>query len=241
MQYWGVTDQGRIRKNNQDSFSIIENNANNVLAIVCDGIGGARHGDWASNLVCEKLAESFCDSSAFSGKQSAKKWFKTNLQAVNELIYERSLLSADCRGMGTTAVGLICYKNGILVANCGDSRCYQYEKEELSQVTSDHTVIADLICQGAITAEEARTHPKRHILSRAIGADNEVKIDFFDVAGEAEFVLLCSDGLTGLVSDEEIKKVLGKRGNCEKKAKELLEIANNKGGYDNITVVLLKR
>ncbi len=241
MKYWGVTDRGKIRKNNQDSFVISENEAGNILAVVCDGIGGAKNGDWASNLVSERLAESFQENAAFSNKQSVKKWFTNNIGLTNEIIYQESLLSADCKGMGTTIVALMVYKNGIMVVNCGDSRCYCYYRGALQQLTRDHTVIDDLVKQGALSQEQAQFHPKRHVLSRAVGAEKEVKLDFYQVDDDCDAILLCSDGLSGLLSTKEIENVLKKKESSEIKAKELLEIANNNGGYDNITVVLLER
>jgi len=241
MNYWGLSDQGKIRSTNQDSFIVVKNPAENILAVVCDGIGGARNGDWASNIVVEKLGDEFQETSAFTNIQNCKKWFKAQLKEINNVIYEKSLLSADCKGMGTTVVGLITFKGGIMVANCGDSRCYSYYDDKLTQITVDHTLVSTMVAKGQLSKKDAIKHPKRHVLSRAVGVEKNVKFDFFELEEKKDVLLLCSDGLFGMVNEQEIKKVLKKRFSPEKKAKELLEIANNNGGYDNITVILLER
>ena len=241
MNYWGLSDQGRIRESNQDSFIVVKNINGDFLAVVCDGIGGAKNGDWASALVCQRLGESFQDSGPFTSHQSARKWLKAQIDVVNAEIFQSSLLEADCQGMGTTVVTALIYKNGITVANCGDSRCYELNIEGFRQVSKDHTVVSTLIARGALTEEQALKYPGRHILSKAIGVEKNAKLDFFALDDENLVLLLCSDGLYTMVSDETIAKVLKKRINGVKKVKELLEIANNKGGYDNITVILLER
>jgi len=241
VKYFGLSDQGKTRTSNQDSFIVVKNPASNILAVVCDGIGGAKNGDWASNLVVQKLGEAFQETGTFTSYEICRKWLRTQLNRVNEEIYQKSLLSADCRGMGTTVVALIIHKNGVAIVNCGDSRCYQLQGEHLIQITRDHTIVSALVAKGALSKKEAIEHPKRHILSRAVGAESKTKFDFYNLTNQVETLLLCSDGLFGLVEDEDIERVVKKDCSCEKKAKELLEIANNNGGYDNITVVLLER
>lgn len=241
MNYCGLSDQGRVREDNQDSFIVVKNLSDNILAVVCDGIGGARNGDWASNLVCTKLSDDFRESTAFSSFTAAKKWFKTQIETINAEIFQNSLLNEGCKGMGTTMVGVLLFNNRVLVANCGDSRCYQLNEKGLTQITKDHTLVYDLIEKGALSPKQARMHPGRHILSTAVGVDKNLKVDYYRLDMTDGPILLCSDGLYGMVNNDTIKKVLKKKTTCEKKTGELLDIANNNGGYDNITVVLLER
>jgi len=241
VNYWGLSDQGRIRESNQDSFIVVKNIHGDFLAVVCDGIGGAKNGDWASALVAQRLSESFQDCNIFPNHQSAKKWLKAQVDIVNTEIFQSSLLEAECQGMGTTIVAALIYKNGVTIANCGDSRCYELSDEGFRQVSIDHTVVSTLVAKGALTKEQARKYPGRNILSKAVGVEKNAKLDFFPLGIKSQAILLCSDGLHTMVNDDTINRVLKKKINGEKKVKELMEIANNKGGYDNITVILLER
>ena len=240
MNYWGLSDQGRIRENNEDSFSVTRNTVDNILCVVCDGIGGAKNGEWASNLLSWEMAENFRETGAFNGVNAAKRWLRNQIQLINQEIYQQSLLNANCKGMGTTLVCCLVYKTGIVIACSGDSRCYGYNSQGLTQITKDHTLVNSLVEKGELTPAQAAKHPGRHILSRAIGVDKTAKIDFFNLPLADMTLLFCSDGLHGMISDSSINNVLKRKINGEKKVKELVEIANNQGGYDNITVVLLE-
>ena len=240
MNYCGLSDQGKVRLNNQDSFVVLENSGN-ILALVCDGIGGAKDGDWASSLVTDCLGDSFMKTEKLTTIDEAKAWFVKQVGIANRQIYNRSLTERENRGMGTTLVGVLIMDQIVLAVNCGDSRLYRMKDNVLRQVSNDHSLVYDMVRRGELSKKEAECHPGRHILSRAIGVDAKAKCDFFELPLNSDYLLLCSDGLTGLVPDRIIKKVLRKTASVEEKLAEMVEIANNNGGYDNITVVLLER
>lgn len=241
MKHFSRSDVGLVRENNQDSWVTITNKSGDILAAVCDGIGGAKAGDVASSLVCQKLEDNFMLAEKFSSLLMAKRWLKQTFNKINAEVYDISLNNEEYRGMGTTLVCCICTDEGLIVGNVGDSRCYELLEDNFNQITSDNTVVNDMVAKGLLTVEMAENHPKRHILSNAVGVIKNTKIDFYLVNKKADLILLCSDGLNGMVNNEGIKNVLISKDDIEIKGQHLIDLAKSNGGYDNITIVLLER
>ncbi len=241
MKYDGLTDIGLMRKSNQDSFVVITNDTGDVLGVVCDGIGGARAGDVASMLVCTKLQERFLAADKFTSALAVRRWLKKNVEEVNKEVYQTSLTNPSYLGMGTTMVCFIAMKDAIIIANAGDSRCYTLSDGVLHQITNDHTIVYNLLLKGEITKEEMMFHPQRHILSNALGVMDDAKLDIYTLKNDVDSLLLSSDGLHGYVGDDEILSVLKGKNKVKAKCQRLVELANLKGGFDNVTVIILER
>jgi protein phosphatase len=236
-----ATDTGRKRKANEDSVL-----ANDWLGLylVADGMGGHSCGDVASQTVLEVMRakiEIDQKKGLLEDETTALKSFTDAIRLGNRAVWELSAKMTKCRAMGTTLVGALICNDILHVANVGDSRIYRLRGGTIEQITRDHSLVEDEIELGVLTREEARTSPKRNIITRAMGLKEEVKIDtqVHDIVGE-DFLLICSDGLTGMVEDSEILKVVTASGeNLNKATAELIEHANLNGGDDNITIILL--
>lgn len=253
MIYFGKTDAGKKRKGNQDSFGIYCLADNVLLLAVCDGMGGANGGEEASRLALE----------AFSGEIKAvclprmkEDGVNIDMSGVNiGLLLENAAEEAnsavlstarersELAGMGTTLVALFIADKSVYSINVGDSRIYRISDGSIKQITHDHSYVQYLVDMGRITPEEARNSSNRNIITRAIGTTDDIKadVDLVDV-GDAEetYFLLCSDGLTGMVNDDEIARTVSKSGTLEEKVCRLIEKANKNGGADNITALLLE-
>lgn len=238
METYALTDMGIARSMNEDYFYISEESLGHLpnLFIVADGMGGHKAGEFASRYTVDAIVKSV--------KKCRKKdpgaILQTGISAANEAIREHTRIHPNMRGMGTTVVAAT-YKNGLLtVANVGDSRLYLVG-EKMRQITVDHSLVQELIRIGEITEEQAKTHPDKNVITRAIGPEKVVKIDFFEVnIDPGDKVLLCSDGLTNMVQDEEIQMILcAKDMALDKKVELLVDTANKNGGKDNITVVVM--
>lgn len=236
------TDVGLMRDNNQDSYTACELAGGAVLAVVCDGMGGAAEGALASSTAVKKIREriagSYCDGMS---DLSVKSLLISTLENANKDIYNLSLTDEKYEGMGTTVVAAILTDKFVYIAHAGDSRAYMITSGNLVQLTRDHSVVQSMIENGEITVEEAVNHPKKHIITRALGVDSEIKIDFcqeeFD---DGEILLLCTDGLTNFCKPDEILNLLGDDAYFEY-AGRLVSAANRNGGGDNITVVAVMK
>lgn len=242
MKYFGMSDVGMVRRSNQDSYMISYNEANDTLAVVCDGIGGGKSGDVASNLTTRHLCEAFAKVNGFTSIEQAQEWVVKQIRVTNDYVFTKSTTQATLQGMGTTLVGVFIGKLGSFIFNVGDSRGYSINQDlELIQVTKDHTLVEELLQKGEITKEQAKDHPKRHVLTNAIGAMGKIKVDTFKIGSDTKYILLCSDGLHGLVSEKEIQTmIVHNRYTVQTKVKKLIEMANLQGGSDNITIVLIE-
>ncbi len=233
------TDVGLTRSVNQDAFSYGEFSETAAWAVVCDGMGGASAGDVASSvassLIAEKLKKSF---SPDMNSASVINLIKSVVETANSKLYSMASENPDLQGMGTTVVVAIISGSKIYIANAGDSRAYYYCKENgLTQITKDHSVVQAMVELGEITPDEARNHPRKNIITRALGVEDTIELDFYENEMDADGVLLiCSDGLTNYVVDEEIEKLIVNT-EFDKLAEVLVDSANEKGGGDNITVV----
>ena len=232
------TDTGLQRTNNQDYYTSCELQGGAVLAVVCDGMGGAAEGALASSTAA-KTIHSRISNSYHEGMSdiSVKSLLISSLENANKDLYNLSLTDKKYEGMGTTVVALIATDSFVYIAHAGDSRAYKISDNELIQLTRDHSVVQHMIENGEITVEEAINHPKKHIITRALGVDSDVKIDFcqepFD---DKEIIILCTDGRSNFCSTEDIVNHTSD-GLYFEYADRLVNIANNNGGGDNITVV----
>ncbi|MCQ2474752.1 MAG: Stp1/IreP family PP2C-type Ser/Thr phosphatase [Clostridia bacterium] len=239
MKITAKTDIGIVRDNNQDSYAAGELSGGAAFAIVCDGMGGAAEGALASsvavNAIREKLTNSF-----FPGMSdiSVRSLLISSVENANKAVYDLSLTDKKYDGMGTTVVASIVRNGFAYVVHAGDSRAYLIHNNEIRQITKDHSVVQNMLEKGEITSEEAFDHPDKHIITRALGVDENVRVDFAQEEFENDILLLCSDGLTNYVHDDEIKEILTDSVDDEK-VSELIEKANYYGGGDNITVVAL--
>lgn len=241
MKIAGKTDIGMVRATNQDTFCIEALGQDLGLALVCDGMGGARGGDRASAMARRTITNvirSGCREAVSQG--SIHDLLLKALYEANRAIYMVSLAEPDCRGMGTTAVAALVTPDTAYVAHVGDSRLYQLRGEEFFQVTRDHSRVQEMVDEGSITPDEARVHPDRNMITRAVGVDRDVDVDLLDLPLQpGDKLLLCSDGLSGICTDREIAGVLYTLP-AEEAVEELIHLANTGGGYDNITAVIVE-
>ena len=224
----GVTDTGRRRRRNEDSFVVKP-----PLFAVADGMGGANAGEIASGLAVEALRD------GPEADDGGERLVVALIQEANRRVYERQSDDATASGMGTTMTVALVEDSIVRFGHVGDSRAYLYRDDELTQLTDDHSLVGELVRSGKLSAEEANTHPQRSVITRAIGTDPDVDVDTFTVDGRpGDVFLLCSDGLYSMVTPDKILDVLQRhRNDLNRAAKELIGAANRKGGEDNITVV----
>lgn len=241
MDYRCISDTGLIREKNQDSYVVVKNGFGDLLAIVADGIGGGRAGEVASGEVIKYFNSVFKESGPFDSLDNAIDYINYHIDKCNKEVFALSLSDDKYTGMGTTLTGLFISDKGMLSINCGDSRVYGFIDNKLFKLTNDHTLVNQMLENGQITYEQSLNHPKRHYLVRAIGIFENIKFDVHKVK-DMEYFLICSDGLHGYVSDDEITKiVLDENKSLDDKVIELKDISLLKGGYDNVTVILIKK
>lgn len=232
----GQTDVGRIRSQNQDVFASENISGLGLVALVCDGMGGAKAGDVASARTRDVILETLRDQSLRDGKTSIGNLLIMALERANTLVYETAQQDEDLRGMGTTAVVAVVRDGNACIANVGDSRAY-WIGEEVRQVTRDHSIVQLLVEHGQLTPEEALVHPKRHIITRAIGAESTVEPEMFDLQLAGGALLLCSDGLSGVVPPDAIASVV--RNAPSSAPEKLIQMALDMGSTDNVTVLVV--
>lgn len=239
MKIVAKTDIGIVRENNQDSYASGELSGGAVYAVVCDGMGGAAEGAVASsvavNAIRDKLTRSY---SAGMSDISVRSLLISAVENANKVVYDVSLTDSKYEGMGTTVVAAIVRNEFAYIVHAGDSRAYLIHEGEIRQITKDHSVVQNMLEKGEITSEEAFDHPDKHIITRALGVDESIRVDFAQEDFENDILLLCSDGLTNYVHDEEIKDIISQSNN-EESISKLIDKANYYGGGDNITVVAL--
>lgn len=244
MEWFGLTDKGRVRPTNQDIYQIEVREAQGAaLLVVCDGMGGANAGNVASRFAAQVFTEKVIPVIDGALEQETRQQTLTAaLRVANDTVFALANRQPEFRGMGTTLVAALIKDAQATILNVGDSRAYLFDGEALHQLTEDHSYVEEMRRQGRITEADARTHPQKNLITRAVGVEPAVEGDLFEVEiGENEILLLCSDGLTGMVEDEQIAatiknaKTLGEAGDA------LLQLAIAGGGRDNITVALFTR
>ena len=238
LKTFSITDIGRKRKVNQDYVYTSEEPVGHLpnLFIVADGMGGHNAGDLASKVTVETMLKEI----EASPEQNPHKIFGKAISAANTCVHRLANENPDFEGMGTTVVAATCIGRHLQVANVGDSRLYVIGRE-IKQITRDHSLVEEMVRMGGLDRANARNHPDKNIITRAVGAFEKVEAEFFEVDLEPDqYVLMCSDGLTNMVGDEEMAGVVSGDGSIEEKCNQLVAAANANGGSDNITVVLHK-
>ena len=242
IEYYAMSDVGLKRPVNQDSYLTITNKYGDFLGVVCDGIGGANAGDVASGELVKYLASEFMESHEFKDKQKAREYLDEKLTTANKKIFDLASKNPSLKGMGTTVTGILLNDKMVITFNAGDSRVYGFIDHKIFRLTVDHSLVNQMLAKGEITYEESLNHPMKHYLVRAVGILNKVEFDIHNVK-KMDYYLICSDGLCGYVEDEEILKIMDDNSldTCKKKCEKLVELALFKGGYDNISVIVVKR
>ena len=235
------TDQGKVRQHNEDNGGIFINSEGIYLAIVADGMGGHRAGDVASTMTIELLKKSWVESSDIQTANQAEEWLYEHITKVNEMLFQHAEENSECQGMGTTIVAAICTGKFATIANIGDSRCYLSNESGFKQVTEDHSLVNELVRTGQITKEDAENHPRKNVLLRALGTELKVEMDISTIIfEEGDLLLLCSDGLSNKISVEEMGEIVQNEQSLEEKAVSFIDLANQYGGEDNITLELIQ-
>lgn len=239
LKTFSITDIGQRRKLNQDYTFTSERPVGNLpnLFIVADGMGGHKAGDYASKCTVETIVETARECKA----ENPETIIQEAVEAANRKVYDTSLANEDMNGMGSTVVVATCRPDGeLIVANVGDSRLYLIG-HKIEQITRDHSLVEEMVRCGSLTREDARNRKDKNIITRAIGVSETVEMDFFHVRlQEEDMILMCSDGLTNMLEDTEIKMIVDSRNDIVGKAQELVNAANRNGGKDNIAVVLIE-
>ena len=242
MKCYGVTDKGLVRSTNQDSYIIAANANDDILAIVCDGIGGGKGGDVASTMATDYLGDIFSKTNGFADLQQAKEFVRYHITRINFQIYTYAQTHPALKGMGTTLTAMFSGSVGKFVVNIGDSRVYGFNRGHgLVPLTVDHTWVMDMYRAGTLSYEEAQNHPKKNVITNAVGVWSNARMDIFEINESYDDFLLCSDGLYGYVGQDKLEKVLEQM-DCDMpfKLRTLLGLALKSGGYDNITIILME-
>lgn len=237
MKAWGLSDTGIAREHNEDAYMIRFDETAGLFA-VCDGMGGASAGEIASKTAIEAFA-AYCENADLMA-EGAEAVMSAAIEHANRSVFTMANENEDYAGMGTTLVAMLTHKNTAVFGNVGDSRAYYIEGDEIRQITTDHSLVNEMLARGELNEYQAQRYPKRNIITRSIGVDASVKSDIFKISPKpGSYVLLCSDGLTNEVSVPELHYEICGSGHPEKACEELIRIANSRGGHDNITVILV--
>ena len=241
METWAITDAGNVRSQNQDYYRVTELSEDTLLAVVCDGMGGAKSGNVASRLACEVFSEEIERSYKASMTQSeVERLLHSAVNLANVSVYEHSQLSEDYQGMGTTLVAALIRPGEGAVVNVGDSRAYYFDGDGVTRITTDHSVVQYMVLRGELTQEQAKNHPSKNMITRAVGPMEQVFSDVFSFpVHQGEMLLLCTDGLSNEMSDQEILFEVAHGVRQDDCCQRLLEIAKDRGAPDNVTCVLV--
>lgn len=237
MKTFSITDIGQRRETNQDYVYTSEKPVGNLpnLFIVADGMGGHNAGDYASKYTVETIV----DVASKSKLTEPIAILDEAIQTANRMLIDRANENPQMKGMGTTVVALTILGSHLFIANVGDSRLYVVN-QEIQQITRDHSLVEEMVRLGELDKEIAREHPDKNIITRAIGAIAEVDIDFFEIDVEqGDSILMCSDGLTNMIEDEDIRAIIMSQRDVAEQAEKLVDTANRNGGRDNITVIVI--
>ena len=241
MQAWGMTEPGMIRTQNQDHYDITKLSRDQLLVIVCDGMGGARSGNIASSMAVEVFVGEVKRAVRSNMKpDKIDTMLKNALELANKAVYEQSQLSEEYQGMGTTLVAAFFQKERLTVANVGDSRAYLLNRDGVEAITTDHSLVELMVQRGELTRETAKTFPGKNLITRAVGTESAVECDLYHVQlRKGDNVLLCSDGLSNQLSDQEMLFEVIHGTNKADCCQRLMNIANYRGAPDNVTVALI--
>ena len=241
MQYWALTDPGAVRTQNQDAYQVEKLDKNTLLCVVCDGMGGAKAGNVASTLAAEVFTKEVKQawSSGLTGDR-LEKMLQGAVQSANFAVYDQAQQVEDYNGMGTTLVATIIRGKRATIVNVGDSRAYFITIDGIRQITTDHSLVQMMIERGELTPEKAKRYPGKNLITRAIGTEERVECDVFNMdTGKDTCILLCTDGLSNLMDDQEILFEIAHSQNKGDCCERLLDIAKKRGAPDNVTSVLV--
>ena len=244
MKTWAVTDIGLVRKENQDDFGVVQHEATgHTVCVVCDGMGGAAGGQVASHIAVTTFLEQL--QTLLTRDMTPEQLREVSAYAVsvaNKAIREAARESVDCRNMGTTLVSAVSCEGGAVITNVGDSRAYHITPDGITRVTKDHSLVESMVDRGDITAEEARRHPNRNLITRALGPDISALCDgYICPMAPGDYLLLCTDGLVSTVTDQEMLFEVLHGAGADTCLDRLLEIAKRNGAPDNVTIVLMEK
>ena len=238
METWGITHRGAVRQQNQDAFASQRLEDGRIIALVCDGMGGARAGNVASTMAVDLFMRRFLEQKDEPNDQER---MQVSAALANQEVFQRAADDPNCAGMGTTLVAALAGPGEAVILNEGDSRAYHINQEGIVLVTRDHSLVEDMVERGELTREEARNHPHKNLITRALGAEPVLLADCFrQTMAPGDCLLLCSDGLSNVVTEQEmLYEVIhgGEVGTC---CQRLLDIALHRGAPDNVTAVLIQ-
>ncbi len=242
MQFWGLTDAGCVRKQNQDTYLMEQLDRNSVICVVCDGMGGAKSGNVASSLAAEVFIQEIKRSySHLMDREKADQMLRSAVKLANFTVYDQSRQFEEFEGMGTTLVAVLVRGKKATVVNVGDSRAYGINSEGIYQLSTDHSVVQMMVDRGELTPETAKSYPGKNLITRAVGTESMVMCDVFHTEVEkGDYLLLCSDGLSNMMDDQEILFEVVHGADPDGCCQRLLAIAKNRGAPDNVTSVLIK-
>ena len=241
MQSWGLTDQGCVRKQNQDAYQIVQLDKHSMLCVVCDGMGGAKSGNIASSLAVDVFIQEVKRSWTPSMDQDKlNQMLRGAVKLANFTVFDQAQQFEEFDGMGTTLVAVLIRSRHATVVNVGDSRAYKIDKNGIRQVSRDHSLVQLMVDRGELTPEMARTYPGKNFITRAIGTEPMVECDLFHLeVAKGDFLLLCSDGLSNMMDEQEILFEVVHGVNKQHCCQRLLDIAKSRGAPDNVTSVLV--
>ena len=237
-----LTDIGKKRSLNEDRVIYLEHHSKVKLAVLADGMGGHNAGDVASEMAIQYFQEAFlnADESTFESTERTQNWLIEHVSMLNYNMYQHSLTHEQCQGMGTTLIVTVIRGTQLLISHVGDSRLYTFTNNAYKLITKDHTYVNMLLELGQINEEEAREHPRKNAIIKAVGTEPTIQPDFYEVKIEPPmYVLICTDGLSNKVSEGEIAAILTLPSPIETKGKSLIQLANDSGGEDNISLILM--
>ena len=239
MEYGYITDPGKVRERNEDSVNIVSNLQDEKLLIVADGMGGHKNGEIASHIALDLICDRFKKTSSIGNMEDAINWIQSTVSEANMEIFKYVAEHPESEGMGTTIVLSVLTPAFLLIGNIGDSSGYILKNKKLHKITVDHTLVNLLVKSGELTEEEAKNHPKKNVLMKALGSSQNVELDIFNVELNIDGIFLCSDGLTNMLDDAQITKVLLEETPLSERLEKLVFKANNRGGNDNISIACL--
>lgn len=241
MQSWGLTDPGSVRKQNQDAYRMEELDRNTLLCVVCDGMGGAKSGNIASNLATEVFVEEVRRSwKPFMDPEKIDTMLRGAVKLANFTVFDQAAQFEEFDGMGTTLVAALVHGKRATFVNVGDSRAYYINRSGIRQITKDHSLVQLMVDRGELTPELSKSYPGKNFITRAIGTEPVVMCDVFhQEVSKGDFLLLCSDGLSNVMDDQEILFEVVHGVNKQHCCRRLLNVAKNRGAPDNVTSVLV--
>jgi serine/threonine protein phosphatase PrpC len=235
------TDIGKVRPHNEDNGAVVKGEFGQMLALVADGMGGHQAGDIASAMAKDGMLKYWHEITEQFTPEVAEKWLLKTVSKVNEELFDYSQNHPGCEGMGTTLVAAVCSEDFVTFSNVGDSRVYLFAEDELKQMSEDHSLVRELVRSGQLSEEEAEHHPRKNVLLRALGTEQTIEVDVETIYWKnGAILLLCSDGLTNKLSNQDIENELATSQTLTDFSENLLKKANDFGGEDNITITLVR-